>query len=102
MINGGRDYLLSAWWISVITGIALTLTVLTVCLIGDWLRDALDPRLRATQARQAKKRREAAPRQHNVVRRHVTNTPRCRRRYMRSCCRAKAVSFARESTSSLR
>ncbi len=46
MINGGRDYLLSSWWISVIPGIALMLTVLTVSLIGDWLRDVLDPTLR--------------------------------------------------------
>lgn len=51
MINDGRDYLLSAWWISVIPGIALTLTVLTVSLIGDWLRDALDPTLRASAKR---------------------------------------------------
>ena len=60
MINDGRDYLLSAWWISVIPGIALTLTVLAVSLIGDWLRDALDPRFRATQARQPDRRREPA------------------------------------------
>ena len=46
MINGGRDYLLSSWWISVIPGFALMLTVLTVSLIGDWLRDVLDPTLR--------------------------------------------------------
>jgi len=46
MINGGRDYLLSAWWISVVPGIALMVTVLTVSLIGDWLRDVLDPTLR--------------------------------------------------------
>jgi len=46
MINGGRDYLLSAWWINVVPGIALMLTVLTVSLVGDWLRDVLDPTLR--------------------------------------------------------
>ncbi len=45
MIDGGRDYLLSSWWISVVPGIALMLTVLTVSLIGDWLRDVLDPTL---------------------------------------------------------
>lgn len=45
MISGGRDYLLSAWWISVLPGIALMLTVMTVSLIGDWLRDVLDPTL---------------------------------------------------------
>jgi peptide/nickel transport system permease protein len=46
MISSGRDYLLTAWWISVIPGIALVGTVLTASLIGDWLRDALDPALR--------------------------------------------------------
>ncbi len=46
MISGGRDYLLSAWWISVLPGLALMLTVLSVSLIGDWLRDELDPTLR--------------------------------------------------------
>lgn len=51
MINDGRDYLLSAWWISVVPGVALTLTVLTVSLIGDWVRDALDPTLRSSRGR---------------------------------------------------
>ena len=46
MINGGRDYLLSSWWISVLPGVALMTTVLTVSLVGDWLRDVLDPTLR--------------------------------------------------------
>lgn len=46
MIANGREYLLTAWWISVIPGIALMATILTVSLIGDWLRDVLDPTLR--------------------------------------------------------
>jgi peptide/nickel transport system permease protein len=46
MISGGRDYLLSAWWISVIPGFALMLTVIAASFIGDWLRDLLDPSLR--------------------------------------------------------
>jgi peptide/nickel transport system permease protein len=46
MIDKGREYLGSAWWISVFPGIALMLTVLAVSLVGDWLRDALDPTLR--------------------------------------------------------
>lgn len=48
MISNGRDYLLSAWWISVVPGIALMLTVLAASLIGDWLRDLLDPTLRGS------------------------------------------------------
>jgi peptide/nickel transport system permease protein len=46
MISNGREYLLTAWWISVVPGVALMLTVLSVSLIGDWLRDVLDPTLR--------------------------------------------------------
>jgi peptide/nickel transport system permease protein len=46
MISSGRDYLLTAWWISVIPGVALVGTVLAASLIGDWLRDVLDPALR--------------------------------------------------------
>jgi peptide/nickel transport system permease protein len=46
MIASGRQYLVTAWWIAVIPGIALVLTVVSVSLIGDWLRDVLDPTLR--------------------------------------------------------
>jgi peptide/nickel transport system permease protein len=46
MISSGRDYILTAWWISVIPGVALVGTVLAASLIGDWLRDTLDPTLR--------------------------------------------------------
>ncbi len=46
MLAGSRDYLNVAWWMSVFPGLALTLTVLTVNLLGDWFRDYLDPTLR--------------------------------------------------------
>jgi peptide/nickel transport system permease protein len=46
MIHEGRDYLDSAWWISVFPGIVLMLTSLVVSRTGDWLRDVLDPTLR--------------------------------------------------------
>jgi len=46
MIQEGREYLDSAWWISVFPGIVLMLTSLVVSRAGDWLRDALDPTLR--------------------------------------------------------
>ncbi len=46
MLAGARDYLNVAWWMSVFPGLALTLTVLTINLLGDWLRDYLDPTLR--------------------------------------------------------
>jgi peptide/nickel transport system permease protein len=45
MLNDGRDYLQDAWWIATMPGIAIALTVLGGNLVGDWLRDRLDPRL---------------------------------------------------------
>ncbi|WP_254535387.1 ABC transporter permease [Halomarina litorea] len=42
-ISQGRDYLATAWWIATMPGIAIVLTVIGINLIGDWLRDALDP-----------------------------------------------------------
>ena len=46
MISEGRGRIASAWWVSLIPGIAIMLLVLSVNLFGDWLRDRLDPRLR--------------------------------------------------------
>lgn len=43
MLADGRTYMQSAWWISVFPGIAIMLTVLGLNLLGDWLRDLLDP-----------------------------------------------------------
>ena len=49
MIDIGREYLNTAWWVSIFPGVALMLTILAVSLIGDWLRDVLDPTLRADE-----------------------------------------------------
>ena len=46
MLNEGRSYLDSAWWISALPGLVLMLTALVVSRMGDWLRDVLDPTLR--------------------------------------------------------
>jgi peptide/nickel transport system permease protein len=46
MLAEGRTYISSAWWIITFPGLALMLTVLAVNLLGDWLRDHLDPRLK--------------------------------------------------------
>lgn len=46
MVADGRDYLAGAWWISTMPGVAILLTVVSLNLFGDWLRDTLDPRLR--------------------------------------------------------
>jgi len=47
LIRVGNDFLFSGeWWITVFPGIALVVLVLSVNLLGDWLRDALNPKLR--------------------------------------------------------
>lgn len=46
MINDGREYLSSAWWISFFPGLAIFLVVMSLNFLGDWLRDRWDPRLR--------------------------------------------------------
>jgi peptide/nickel transport system permease protein len=46
LVAEGRDVLDSAWWISVLPGLAIMLVVLSFNLLGDWLRDVLDPKLR--------------------------------------------------------
>ena len=43
MLADGRTYIQSAWWVSVFPGFAILLTVLGLNLLGDWLRDSLDP-----------------------------------------------------------
>jgi len=47
MIQEGREYLDSAWWISIFPGCLLLMTSLVVSRSGDWLRDLLDPTLRS-------------------------------------------------------
>jgi peptide/nickel transport system permease protein len=46
MLADGRQYISSAWWMTTFPGIAITVTVLGVVLLGDWLRDFLDPNMR--------------------------------------------------------
>jgi ABC-type dipeptide/oligopeptide/nickel transport system permease subunit len=46
MIASAKEFVTSAWWIVTFPGIAILLTVLGFNLVGDTLRDALDPRLK--------------------------------------------------------
>ena len=48
MLNAGRLYLGTAWWLMTFPGLAIFVTVLSVNLVGDHLRDWLDPRLRGS------------------------------------------------------
>ena len=43
MLSDGRTYLQTAWWVSFFPGLAIMLTVLGLNLLGDWLRDLVDP-----------------------------------------------------------
>ena len=44
MLADGRQYLHVAWWLATLPGLAIMVTVLGINLLGDWLRDELDPR----------------------------------------------------------
>jgi len=46
MLSESRDFLYVAWWLAAFPGLALALTALGVNLLGDWLRDTFDPKLR--------------------------------------------------------
>ena len=47
MLSESRDFLYIAWWLAAFPGAALALTALGINLVGDWLRDVLDPKFRA-------------------------------------------------------
>jgi peptide/nickel transport system permease protein len=46
MVAAGRTYIETAWWMSLFPGLAIAAVVLSFNLLGDWLRDHLDPKLR--------------------------------------------------------
>lgn len=46
MLTDGRNYLATNWWLATFPGIAITITVLGIIFLGDWLRDVLDPRIK--------------------------------------------------------
>jgi len=45
LLSDGRVYLSTAWWIATIPGVAILFTALAINILGDWLRDTLDPRM---------------------------------------------------------
>jgi peptide/nickel transport system permease protein len=45
MLDEGRNYITTGWWLALFPGLAILLVVLGINLVGDWLRDLLDPRL---------------------------------------------------------
>jgi peptide/nickel transport system permease protein len=49
ILNDGRDYIEIAWWMTLYPGLAILITVLSYNLVGEGIRDALDPRLRQSR-----------------------------------------------------
>jgi peptide/nickel transport system permease protein len=47
MLSSGRNYLATSWWVATFPGVAITIAVLGIIFLGDWLRDVLDPRSQA-------------------------------------------------------
>lgn len=61
-ISQAYQYLYSGgWWASVLPGVALVVLVLSENLIGDWIRDALDPRMRSIRARRLARGKKKMP-----------------------------------------
>ena len=46
MVSDGRELIISSWWVSLFPGLAILLVVMSMNLMGDWLRDKLDPKQR--------------------------------------------------------
>lgn len=47
MLSDGRQYLATSWWVATFPGVAITITVLGIIFLGDWIRDVLDPKMKA-------------------------------------------------------
>lgn len=45
MVSNGRDYMLNNWWLAILPSVVIVILILQISLIGDWLRDKLDPKL---------------------------------------------------------
>ncbi len=49
ILSDGRDYLATSWWVATFPGVTITITVLGIIFLGDWLRDVLDPRAQSSK-----------------------------------------------------
>ena len=45
MLDEGRNYITTGWWLALFPGLAILAVVLGINVVGDWLRDLLDPRM---------------------------------------------------------
>ncbi|MBC8075496.1 MAG: ABC transporter permease [Chloroflexales bacterium] len=46
MLADGREHVATSWWLATFPGVAITITVLGIIFLGDWLRDVLDPKMK--------------------------------------------------------
>lgn len=46
ILSEGKDYMTTAWWLTVFPGLAIVVTTLATNIVGDAIRDRLDPKLR--------------------------------------------------------
>ncbi|WP_241236375.1 ABC transporter permease [Brevibacillus marinus] len=51
MLSDGRQYLATSWWVATFPGFAITITVLGIIFLGDFLRDILDPRMKSKETK---------------------------------------------------
>ncbi|SHH97227.1 peptide/nickel transport system permease protein [Sporobacter termitidis DSM 10068] len=47
MVSEGRDYMLQNWWLAIIPSLVIVVLLMQISLVGDWLRDRLDPQLKS-------------------------------------------------------
>ncbi|EGQ26238.1 oligopeptide ABC superfamily ATP binding cassette transporter, permease protein [Sporosarcina newyorkensis 2681] len=50
MLSEGKEYVATSWWLATFPGLAITITVLGIIFLGEWLRDLLDPRSQGTNS----------------------------------------------------
>ena len=97
-IANGRAYLNTAWWISTMPGVALSLVVLAVGRFGDQVRDLLDPRsLTGVSAAHTTTRRNAPDDRHGIVMlsRRSISPPDAPGVLIRDCQRGRSFSSSR-------
>ncbi|WP_438313140.1 ABC transporter permease [Sporosarcina sp. FA9] len=49
ILSDGRQYIATSWWVATFPGLAITITVLGIIFLGDWLRDVIDPHMKTNE-----------------------------------------------------
>ena len=93
MLAEAREFILRAWWVVTFPGLAILITVLAINLMGDGLRDALDPQAEAELTDGAPRDREP----HRRIRDRVRLLPRGRRRVAQSVDKGEVLAIVGES-----